>query len=172
MLRQLKTTDSLINSDEVAWNLAISEANLCRGSTKHSFYKTFLKNFVKFTEKDLCQNLFFKTFCNFKRRLWHKCFKFWNLLRIFFLQNALRSLLLLLEKSLIKYTKPTTRMLVQQFKNTCGEICFSKFSDLYRELTFLGSIIQQLFSLNILNTFSWLLLIIYTNSVIFISHLL
>ena len=74
MLRQLKTTDSLINSDEVAWNLAISEANLCRGSTKHSFYKTFLKNFVKFTEKDLCQSLFFKTFCNFKRRLWHKCF--------------------------------------------------------------------------------------------------
>ena len=60
MLRQLKTTDSLINSDEVAWNLAISEANLCRGSTKHSFYKTFLKNFVKFTEKDLCQSLFLK----------------------------------------------------------------------------------------------------------------
>ena len=74
MLRQLKTTDSLINNDDVAWNLAISEANLCRGSTKHSFYKTFLKNFVKFTEKDLCQSLFFKTFCNFKRRLWHKCF--------------------------------------------------------------------------------------------------
>ena len=74
MLRQLETTDSLINSDGVAWNFAISEANLCRGSTKHSFYKTFLKNFVKFTEKDLCQSLFFKTFCNFKRRLWHKCF--------------------------------------------------------------------------------------------------
>ena len=60
MLRQLKTTDSLINSDEVAWNLAISEANLCRGSTKHSFYKTFLKNFVKFTEKDLCRVSFLK----------------------------------------------------------------------------------------------------------------
>ena len=74
MLRQLKTTDSLRNGDEVAWNLAISEANLCWGSTKHSFYKTSLKNFVKFTEKDLCQSLFFKTSCNFKRRLWHKCF--------------------------------------------------------------------------------------------------
>ena len=74
MLRKLKTTDSLRNSDEVAWNLAISEANLCRGSTKHSFCKIFLKNFVKFTENDLCQSLFFKTFCNFKRRLWHKCF--------------------------------------------------------------------------------------------------
>ena len=82
MLRQLKTTDSLINSDGVAWNFAISEANLCRGSTKHSFYKRFLKNFVKFTEKDLCQSLFFKTFSNFKRRLWHKCFKsifFWKM---------------------------------------------------------------------------------------------
>ena len=66
MLRQLKTTNSLTNSDEVAWNLAISEANLSRGA-QNSFYKIFLKNFVNFTEKDLF--LFFKTFCNFKRRL-------------------------------------------------------------------------------------------------------
>ena len=50
MLRQLKATDSLRNSDEVAWNLAISEANLCRGSQK---------SFVKFTEKNLGQSLFF-----------------------------------------------------------------------------------------------------------------
>ena len=62
------------NSDEVAYNLAISEANLCRGFTKHSFSKTFLKSFVKFTEKDLCQSLFFKIFCNFKSRLWHRYF--------------------------------------------------------------------------------------------------
>ena len=54
MPRQLKTTASLRNGDEVAGNVAISEANLCRGSTKHGFYKTFLKNFVKFIEKDLC----------------------------------------------------------------------------------------------------------------------
>ena len=116
MLRQLKTTASLRNSDKVAWNLAISEANLCRGSTKHSFYKTFLKNFVKFTEKDLCQSLFFKTFCNFKRRLAQLFFFFWILAFFknkFFLRNAFRSLLLLLEKSLRKYTKPTTRMLLQ-----------------------------------------------------------
>ena len=66
MLRQLKTTDSLIKSDEVAWNLAVSKANLCRGSIKHSFHKTFLKNYVKFTGKDLCQSLIFKTSCNFK----------------------------------------------------------------------------------------------------------
>ena len=50
MLRQLKATDSLRNSDEVASNLAISEANLCRGSQKR---------FVKFTEKNLGQSLFF-----------------------------------------------------------------------------------------------------------------
>ena len=52
---------------------SISEANLCRGS-QNIFHKTFLKNFVKFTEKNLCQSLFFKTFCHFKRRHWHKCF--------------------------------------------------------------------------------------------------
>ena len=75
MLRQLEATASVRNGDEVAWSLAISETNLCRGSTKHSFDKTFLKNFVKLTEKDLCQSLFFKIFCNFKRRLWHKCFR-------------------------------------------------------------------------------------------------
>ena len=40
-------------------------------------------------------------------------------------------------------------MLLQEFKNTCKEICFSKVSDLYRELTFLGNIIQRLFLLNI-----------------------
>ena len=37
MLRQLKTTDSLRNGDEVTLNLAILEANLCRGSTKHRY---------------------------------------------------------------------------------------------------------------------------------------
>ena len=74
MLRQLKTTASLRNGDDTAWNLAISEPNFCKCSTKLSFYKKFLKNFVKFTEKDMHQNLFFRTFCNFKRRLWHKCF--------------------------------------------------------------------------------------------------
>ena len=90
MLKQLKTTASLRNGDEVAWNLAISETNLCAGSMKQSFYKTFLKNFVKFTEKDLCLSLFFKTFCNFKRRLWHKCFPFNSEIfkKQFFLQNA------------------------------------------------------------------------------------
>ena len=45
MLRQLKTTDCLRNSDEVAWNLAISEANLCRGS-QNGFFKT-TKHFWK-----------------------------------------------------------------------------------------------------------------------------
>ena len=131
MLRSLKTTEYLINSDDVPWSLAILEANICWGSTKYSFYKTFLKNFVKFTEKDLCQSFFFKTFCNFKRRLWHIVF-LWILksFKKIFFTKCFRSLLLLLDKSLRKYTKPTTRMLVQWFKNTCREICFSKVSDL------------------------------------------
>ena len=74
MLRQLEATASLRNGDEMAWKLAISETNLCRGSTKYSFDKTFLKIFLKLTEKDLCQSLFLKIFYNLKRRLWHKCF--------------------------------------------------------------------------------------------------
>ena len=54
MLRPLK---KLILGDmiiTVAGNLAISEGNLCRGSTK----KAILKNFTKFEEKELCWNLF------------------------------------------------------------------------------------------------------------------
>ena len=96
---------------------SISEANLCRGS-KNSFYKRFLKNFVEFTEKDLSLSLFFKTFCNFKRRHWHKCFPLNSeiFLKYIFLQNTFRSLLLLLEKPLRNpweiTTKPTTRILL------------------------------------------------------------
>ena len=118
MLRQLKITDSLRNSDEVAWNFAISEGNLFR-SSQNSFYKTFLKNFVKFTEKDLCQSLLFKTFFNFKRRFWLKCFPLNSetFLKHIFLRNAFRSLLLLLEKPLRNpweiNAKPTTRILLQ-----------------------------------------------------------
>ena len=114
----IKKTDSLRNSDEVAWYLAISEANLCRAS-QNSFYKIFLKNFVKFTKKDLFQSLFFLNI----QQLWKKTltqvflFEFWNFLKTIFLQNAFRSLLLLLEKSLRNpweiTTRPTTRMLLQ-----------------------------------------------------------
>ena len=59
MLRQLKRSDTLRNSEKVAWNSAILEANPFRGS-QNSFYKTFLKNFLKFTEKDLCRVSFLK----------------------------------------------------------------------------------------------------------------
>ena len=117
MLRQLKTTDSLRNSDEVAWNVTLFQKQifvevLKTASTKHL-------NFVKFTEKDLCQSLFFKTLRNFKRRRWHKCFPLISaiFLKHIFLQNAFRSLLLLLEKPLRNpweiTTKPTTRILLQ-----------------------------------------------------------
>ena len=52
MLRQLKKTDSLRNSDEVAWNSAISEAKLFR-SSQNNFYKTFLK-FLWNTQRKTC----------------------------------------------------------------------------------------------------------------------
>ena len=56
MLRQLKTTVSLGNGDEVASDLAISEANLCRGSTTHSSYS---KNFFEiYGERPVPESLF------------------------------------------------------------------------------------------------------------------
>ena len=55
MLRQLKTTECLINSDEVSWNLAISGANLCRSSTKH-----FLKILWNLQWKTLARVSFLK----------------------------------------------------------------------------------------------------------------
>ena len=59
MLRQLKTTDSFRTSDEVAWNLAISEAKLRRGF-QNSFYKTFIKNFWNLQRKTRATASFLK----------------------------------------------------------------------------------------------------------------
>ena len=40
-----------------------------------SIKKGVLENFAKFTEKHLCQSLFFNKFATLlKKRLWHKCF--------------------------------------------------------------------------------------------------
>ena len=76
---------------------------------------TFVKNFVKFTVKDLRQSLFLKTSPTLKENSGTSAF-LWNL---------------------------------KFFKNTSKKICFRKVSDLFREFTFIGSIIQQLFSFNI-----------------------
>ena len=63
-------------------------------------------------------------------------------------------------------------MLVKQFKNSGKEIYFNKASDLYQQLTSLGSIFQRTtFSLIIQSTFPWMLLIIYTSSAIFVYPL-
>ena len=64
ILRQLKKTSSLSNG-YLRWLFQ-----------KQTFVevlqnKVILKNFVEFAEKDLP---LFKTPCNLKRRLWHKCF--------------------------------------------------------------------------------------------------
>ena len=58
--------------------------------------KGILRNFTKFTEKHLFQNLFFDKVTGFrpaplrKKRLWHRCFplNFAKLLRTLFLQNT------------------------------------------------------------------------------------
>ena len=67
------------------------------------FYKKgVLRNFAKFTEKYLCQRLFFnkvadlKSTILLKKSLWHSCFpvNFANVLRIYFLQNTSERLFL------------------------------------------------------------------------------
>ena len=61
-----------------------------------SMEKGVLKNFTKFTEKHLCQSLFFNKAAGLrpatllKKRLWHRYFpvKFVKFLRALFLQNV------------------------------------------------------------------------------------
>ena len=67
-----------------------------------SVRKGVLRNFGKFTEKRLCQGLFFNKVAGlrpatlFKKRLWHRCFpvNFVKSLRTPFLQNTSGQLLL------------------------------------------------------------------------------
>ena len=86
LLRQLRTTASLRNGNGVVWNLAISEANLCRGSTKHSFYKAFLKNFcVIYRERPVPESLFQNILQLHKKTLAQVVsFEFWNFLKTYF----------------------------------------------------------------------------------------
>ena len=55
-----------------------------------------LRNFVKFTEKHLCQSLFFNKVLGLSLQLWHRCFpmNFAKFLRTPFLQNTSGRLLL------------------------------------------------------------------------------
>ena len=59
---------------------SVSQYWTCKSSRPDVFHKIgVLKNFTKFTGKDLWQNLFFNKVaddaCNFiKTRLWHRCF--------------------------------------------------------------------------------------------------
>ena len=67
-----------------------------------SVKKDVLRNFAKFTEKHLCESLFFNKVSDLraailsKKRLWHRCspVNFAKFLRTTFLQNTLRRLLL------------------------------------------------------------------------------
>ena len=82
-----------------------------RSSLPEVFYKEgVLKDFAKFTLKQLRQSLFFnKVATLLKRRLWHRCFpmNFTKLLRTRFLKEHLRRLLnkKRLKKLKINYTK-------------------------------------------------------------------
>ena len=77
----------------------IAMAATSRSSRQEVFYKKcVLRNFPKFTRKDLCQSLFFNKVAGLmpatllKKRLWHKCFpvNFAKFLRISFLTEHLR----------------------------------------------------------------------------------
>ena len=83
MLRQLKTTASLRMGDEVAWKLAISKANLFRGSTKHSFYKKFLIFFWNSQRKTCVRVSFLKNSVTLKEDSGTSVFpsEFWNCLK-------------------------------------------------------------------------------------------
>ena len=84
----------------------------------HSFIlkKGVLRNFAKFTGKQLCQGFFFNKGAGpatlLKKRLWHRCFpvNFAKFLRIPFLQNT--SGQLLLYHSFQKYLK---KLICRQF---------------------------------------------------------
>ena len=69
--------------------------------------KSVLRNFAKFTEKHLCQSLFFNKVAGLRQlcqRLWHRWFavNFAKCLRTPFLQNTSGRLLLLMEKNNIR----------------------------------------------------------------------
>ena len=72
------------------WKIIRSSHQRC------SIKKGILRNFAKFTEKHLCQNLFFNKVVGLKMRLWHRCFpvNYTQFLRAPFLQNTSGRLLL------------------------------------------------------------------------------
>ena len=76
------------------WGVATMNRHLTFRSSHRrcSVRKVVLRNFAKFTRKDLCQSLFF----NKAKRLWHSCFpvNFTKFLRTSILQNTSGRLLL------------------------------------------------------------------------------
>ena len=101
---EYKTESVLITSEplrEPVWNFASFIKILLECETafsKHqscSMKKGVLRNFTKFTGKQLCQSLFFDKVAGLraatllKKRLWHRCFplNFAKFLRTPFLQN-------------------------------------------------------------------------------------
>ena len=83
--------------------------------------KGVLRNFAKFTEKHLCQSLFFNKVADLrsaallKKRLWHRCFpvNFEKFLRTPFIIEHLRWLLLSLVDSKYQYIQRNRNNLIQ-----------------------------------------------------------
>ena len=73
-----------------------SPSHVLNGHQRCSVKKCVLRNFAEFTEKHLCQSLFFnkvsglRTATLLKKRLWHRCFpvNFAKFLRTHFSQNT------------------------------------------------------------------------------------
>ena len=87
------------------YSIFLNLDSLMRSSRPEVFYKKgVLRNFAKYTGKQLCQSLFFNKVADLrlatllKKRLWHRCFpdNFAKFLRTFFLAEHLRWLLLYL----------------------------------------------------------------------------
>ena len=87
------------------YSIFLNLDSLMRSSRPEVFYKKgVLRNFAKYTGKQLCQSLFFNKVADLslatllKKRLWHRCFpdNFAKFRRTFFLAEHLRWLLLYL----------------------------------------------------------------------------
>ena len=144
-------------------------------STKHSFYKTFLKNFVKFTEKEQCQSLFLKHSATLKEDSGTSAFlwilKSFKNIFFFFFAKCLQ-----VTASAPWKTPQSIQNLPQECWYNNLETCAEKFV-LVKFQSCIGNWLLQVVLLksffhSIFRTPFHRCLIIYTNSVIFISHLL
>ena len=98
------------------WNLSAARESARSNPWRCSVRKRLLRNFAKFTEKHLCQGLFFnKRFFSLflKQRFWHRCFpgNFAKFLRTPFLQNTSGRLHLIYSEAVARSYSPKNVLL-------------------------------------------------------------